>query len=198
MHTSPPDTPRYGSVIELARKGAGLSMQRAADAAGISKATWIDSTRGYRRRGAEWETVEPKPETIARMARAVGISPERLKTEGQHPEAAEILAEIQRTQPALQRPAAPRPALRDTGGIPVVSADPAELAPYIEQVWAEVAAAKAFHGPHPAGEQVFPADPDEARMWDREVLTEPERVRLVAFIRMMAGRTQTNGGRKAS
>lgn len=97
MNTAPPDPPPYGVLIERARRGAGLSIQKAATAAGVSKASWIDIVRGYRKRGADKppEPTDPRPETIARMAYAAGLSPERLRKEGDHPGAADILAEIQ-------------------------------------------------------------------------------------------------------
>jgi hypothetical protein len=41
-----------------------------------------------------------KPVTIAHMAYAVGLSPERLESEGQNPEAAAILREVIRQQDA--------------------------------------------------------------------------------------------------
>lgn len=99
--TPPPPPPAYGALIEKARKAARISVQAAADRAGISKATWIDAARGYRKRGGTREAVDPKPETIARMAHAVaGITPRRLAEEGSRPDAAEVLAEIQRPPPA--------------------------------------------------------------------------------------------------
>ena len=105
MNTAPPPQPPYGILIELARKGARLTVQEAADRAGVSKATWIDSVRGWRRRGGVVEHIEPKPETVAHMACAAGVSPGRLEAEGQRPDAAEILREILRPQ---QQPAAPQ------------------------------------------------------------------------------------------
>ena len=107
MDIAQPAPPPYGSLLEVARKGAGLSIQRAADAAGISKATWIDTVRGYRKRNGAWEHIEPKSETIARMAHAVGVSPERLTEEAGRPDAAEILTEIGRGASSVPRPSAP-------------------------------------------------------------------------------------------
>lgn len=110
MDTPPPPPPPYGVLIEKARKAAGgLSIQRAADRAGIAKATWIDNARGYRRRGDHWERVDPKPETIARMAQAAGVTPDRLTGEGQRPDASEILTEMSRPGTAPAQPAFPEP-----------------------------------------------------------------------------------------
>jgi transcriptional regulator with XRE-family HTH domain len=104
MDTAPPPAPPYGSLIERARKGIRLSIRAAAAHAGISKATWIDNVRGHRKRGGVWERIDPKPETIARMAHAAHITPKRLAGEGpgegQRPDAAEILEEILRNPPA--------------------------------------------------------------------------------------------------
>lgn len=106
MDTSPsPQLPPCGALIEVARKGARLTIQAAAKRAGVSKATWIDSVREYRKRDGSREPVDPKPETIARMAHAVGVSAKRLEIEGEHPDAAEILTEILRREPVSTEPA---------------------------------------------------------------------------------------------
>lgn len=91
------------------------------------------------------------------------------------------------------------PARATTGEMPVITADFGELSPYVDAVWGEVGRAKAEFGPSPDGRQVFPHNVHEARMWEHR-LPEPERVRLISFIRMMDHRTLgTNGhDRRAS
>lgn len=89
---SSPPRPPYGELIEEARAAARLSKREAARRAGISDAWWR-----YVIAGRQGETPVPgSPETVAAMARAVGVTPERLETEGQRPDAAEIL----RTEPS--------------------------------------------------------------------------------------------------
>jgi hypothetical protein len=116
---TPPPAPPYGILIEVARKGARLSLRRAAELAGVSKATWIDNARGYRKRDNAWEPVNPKPETIARMAHAAAVSAKRLESEGGNPAAAQILREIERPQtPVPPLSAVPDPpALPDSGTV---------------------------------------------------------------------------------
>lgn len=81
-----PSVPPYGELIEELRESADISMQRAADLAGISKQTWNDIVKGHTRK--------PRARTIARMARAVSLSPDRLKEKGQRKDAADILREM--------------------------------------------------------------------------------------------------------
>jgi hypothetical protein len=130
MRTSPPPPPPYGALTDLARKGTGITVLLAARRAGVSKATWIDNVRGYRWRDERWEPVHPKPDTIARMAAAVRISPERLATEGERPDAAEILREILRQGPGPEPPAitaVPEPAAGGDAAA-VLLTDPVEQA----------------------------------------------------------------------
>lgn len=175
MDTSPPPQPPYGTLIEIARKGVHLSVQAAADRAGVSKATWIDNVRGYRKRGGQWESVNPKPETIADMAGAVGISPERLASEGRHPGAAEILEEMGREQASslpLSRIGPPEPA--DDFPQEALRAFGPAAEPIRREIAGRAETAAAAHGidvtaPGAAlqGAWVFPRDPVLAAQWDR-------------------------------
>jgi transcriptional regulator with XRE-family HTH domain len=81
-----PSVPPWGELIEELRESADASMQRAADSAGISKQTWNDIVKGHTRK--------PRARTIARMARAVGLSPDRLEEKGHRKDAADILREM--------------------------------------------------------------------------------------------------------
>lgn len=84
--------PPHGALIEEAREKARLSRREAARRAGISGNWWKFVVTGY-----QGETpVRGGAETVARMARVVGLSPERLESDGQRPDAAEILREIER------------------------------------------------------------------------------------------------------
>lgn len=97
--TSPPARPE-GALLRLARQAAGLTIPDAVRLSGVSKARWSTVESGYESRGGVSRPVNAKADTIARMARAVGLTPERLESEGQRPDAAGILREILRAQPA--------------------------------------------------------------------------------------------------
>jgi transcriptional regulator with XRE-family HTH domain len=97
-----PAVPPYGDLFERARKSRRITIQQAAAAAGIVKQTWIDIVKG--------RTARPKADTLADMARAVGVSPERLEAEGHQGEAADILREMLRESPT-SAPLRPVPSL---------------------------------------------------------------------------------------
>jgi transcriptional regulator with XRE-family HTH domain len=116
-----PVAPPYGDLFERARKSRHITIQRAAESAGIVKQTWIDIVKG--------RTARPKPGTLAGMARAVYVSPERLEAEGGQGEAADILREMLRESPDLSPPPSPAAGapLRQVPSLPAVDlAGPAE------------------------------------------------------------------------
>lgn len=94
----PPARPE-GALIRLTRQASGMTVPEAVKRSGVSKARWSQVESGYETRNGVTRPVQVKPDTLARMARAVGLSPERLESEGQRPDAAEILREILRSQP---------------------------------------------------------------------------------------------------
>lgn len=103
---SSPPKPPYGELIEQARLEAGISKREAARRAGISDAWWR-----YVTEGRQGETPVPgTAETVAAMARAVGLSPERLEGEGSRPDAAALLREPPRIPRTETEPAEPEPA----------------------------------------------------------------------------------------
>ena len=89
----PPARPE-GPLIRLARQAAGLTIPDAVRRSGVSKARWSTVESGYESRDGEPRLVKAKADTIARMARAVDLSPERLESEGERADAAQILREI--------------------------------------------------------------------------------------------------------
>lgn len=95
MSTSEPEPPPHGILIEDAREAARLSKREAARRAGISDAWWRYLVRGYQKAPGD---LSSPADTIARMAHAVGLTPERLESEGQRPDAAEILRGIIRSR----------------------------------------------------------------------------------------------------
>lgn len=80
-----------GQLIESALRMKGISGRQAAAEAGISDARWRQIVNGYQSAGGgQTITVVGPDETIARMARVVGVTPEQLRAAGR-PEAADLL-----------------------------------------------------------------------------------------------------------
>jgi transcriptional regulator with XRE-family HTH domain len=103
MHRPPP--PPEAALIHLVRDAAGLKIPGVAHLAGISPARWSQIENGYESRRGHVKPVTARAVTLAHMAAAVGLSPERLETEGGRPDAAAILREIHRSpQPTALRP----------------------------------------------------------------------------------------------
>lgn len=98
-------------------------MAQAAAVAGVSLARWSHIENGHETRQGTTRPVKAKADTLARMARAISLSPERLESEGQRPDAAEILREILRTPP--EGPATERP-LAAVPGPGVLPDDPSD------------------------------------------------------------------------
>lgn len=117
MEASPPPE---ASLLYRARESAGVTLADAAKAAGITDTRWSQIERGHERRKGIDVPARARAGTLARMARAIGIPPERLESEGQRPDAAEILREILR-----QPTPGPRP-LRPALSVPVTAASEAE------------------------------------------------------------------------
>jgi hypothetical protein len=96
------------------------------------------------------------------MAAVVGISPEQMETEGQRPDAAEVMRET-----ALR--AASTPPARDLpANFPSVTPEmAADMASYVDEVRLRVQLARRHH-PDGAlsGREVFPLDPRSAFFWD--------------------------------
>lgn len=95
MHT--PKPPPEAVLLRLARKAAGATVEETARAAGISKA-WLSSIEnGYDTRTDDGtRPVRAKDEVVARLAAFLHISPGRLETEGERPDAALVLTEMYR------------------------------------------------------------------------------------------------------
>lgn len=95
----PPARPE-GALIRLVRKAAQISVPEAARLAGISKARWTQIESGRESRNGIEKEVNAKADTLAHMAHAVGVAPDRLEAEGGRPDAAEVLREILRDEEA--------------------------------------------------------------------------------------------------
>lgn len=80
-----------GALIERAMRVKGISGRQAASEAGISDARWRQIVNGYMSAGAgQYVSVVGPDDTIARMARVVGVTPEQLREAGR-PESADLL-----------------------------------------------------------------------------------------------------------
>lgn len=161
---------------------------RVADAArlaDISVARWSQIETGQETRHGVRRPVNAKAGTIAHMAYAVGVTPERLAAEGGRPDAADVLREILLREDAGRGEAEPA-SVPDEAAQNVMDTmlgeDESELAPYIGAVRAAVRSAEARYGPEPTGEQVFPHDEDASGSWNVDVLPKPVRIKLVAVI----------------
>ena len=103
-HVVPASTPE-GQLIRRTRELAvpKPSIRTAAKRIGMSAEQWGYVERGYYpgRGDRGGKPFSPPAATLARMARSLGISPDRLETEGQRPDAAEMLrGDAPRTAPA--------------------------------------------------------------------------------------------------
>jgi hypothetical protein len=91
------DTPRQtreGRLIEAAATATGLSVKKLAANAGISDTRWRHIVKGWQPGpGGGQNPVVAPPLTLARMAFAVGVSPEDLAQTGRT-DAAELLARM--------------------------------------------------------------------------------------------------------
>lgn len=98
-----PAPPPEALLIALARKAAGIRAPAAARKAGISKARWSQVENGCEMREGAYRPVRARDDTLAHMAYAIGVTPERLETEGRRPDAAAVLREILR-EPSPEPP----------------------------------------------------------------------------------------------
>jgi transcriptional regulator with XRE-family HTH domain len=103
-----PDPPAEAALLRLVRKARDITVADAAKAVGISKA-WLSSIEnGHDTRGPEGvRPVRASDTIVAHLAAYLRISPERLETEGDRPDAALVLREIlaiRRREAAPPRP----------------------------------------------------------------------------------------------
>ena len=101
-----PPPPPEAVLIRLVRQAAKVTVRGAAKRAGISTARWTQIEQGYETRDGEPRAAWAPPDTLAYMAAAIDLPAGRLETEGQRPDAAAVLREMQR-QPGTPPPAPP-------------------------------------------------------------------------------------------
>lgn len=104
--TKPNQTPE-GRALEAGRKTVGLSFRAAAALADISESWWRNIESGFQSMGGGWyKPVDDAPaDTIARMARAVGVSPDELRGAGREDAARELEHLMTRDAAAIDREA---------------------------------------------------------------------------------------------
>jgi hypothetical protein len=91
-----PAPPPEAVLIRIAREAARIKTPASSRAVGISTARWSQIEQGYETKpGGVYKPVRAPDGTLAHMASAVGVSPERLEQAGR-PDAADILREILR------------------------------------------------------------------------------------------------------
>lgn len=168
-----PPAPPEAVLIRLAREAADIRVAVAAKGAGVSVARWSQIETGSETRNGKMSPVRAKAGTIARMAREIGISPERMAAEGERPDAAEIIREIIRQDgesqdaPPPAQPAAPRRVLPT---LAIALADP-DIDRYLSVVALE-------------REKRMPPRDEEAHIWNSLLLDEDEMQVLAAFRRL--------------
>jgi len=180
----PPAPPSEARLLKLARLNhrPRLSVADAARLAGVSPSLWRQVEAGYSTpaAGVRVPKVAP-PDTLAIMARALGITPADLA--GAHrADAAAVLADLLRE--------APEPAAVSGAAViepPAITADTEDaeavasagiialLPPHERRVWEEIRR-------HPEGTpaEVIFSDPLERALWRRTLAPEDQRVREIA------------------
>lgn len=92
--TTRPEPPPEAPLIDAARRQRRITVRELARQARISEALWRQIVSGYESLGAgQYREVRAKPETLARIALALGLTPEQLTRVGRE-DAATALEEI--------------------------------------------------------------------------------------------------------
>jgi hypothetical protein len=132
MTRKPAPTPE-GALIRLVRVAARIRAPAAARDAGISPARWSQVENGYEKRRGKYKAVRAPAGTIAQMARAIGLSADRLEQAGR-PDAAAVLREMERPR-ETQAPLPP-------GEPPALTAEEEQLVEDFKTYLREAKAAK--------------------------------------------------------
>jgi hypothetical protein len=102
--TEVPEQQPEGRLISEALKRSGRSARGAAATAGISDTRWRHIVSGYQPAGAgNYIPVSAPAETLARMAQAVGVTPDQLADAGRGDAAGELL-NLRHATPAASSP----------------------------------------------------------------------------------------------
>lgn len=196
-----PQPPPEGRLIAAAAEHQELSIREAARRAGISYGRWRQITSGFQNVSpGSYAAVRAPARTLAKMAQAVGVTPDELAGAGRE-DAAQVLAEMQRREADAAPPrlkASPR-----RKAAPPASNDP-DLRPWRQQVLREAYEAAGILGrlspgelPEPdqvpgleevllglPGALIFDAD-HEISAWDNPALPLQRKVNVIALTRRL-------------
>jgi len=206
--------PPEAELLYLARSGQHLSIREAARRAGISENRWRQVEAGYQtvRKGVR-VPANATAATLASMARAVGLTPDRLEAEGQRPDAAGILREMQHQHeaavPRLSRVRDDKDAAHDSTGR-AVDAELAASALFLPVLQVRLAEMAGHGNHHPDGAEEFleggdPLDAGEdvaeylAEAWDIAMnapvdLDTAARLVARAWVRVLAYKARKASG----
>lgn len=182
--TPAPDPPPEAVILRVAREATGMTAGQAAEATegAVSATYWRDVERGYGGRRGKQAKARASSRYLAHMARVVSLTPEQL-TEAGRDDAARVLSEILRREHVPDP--APPPADSDYPAAALEGITPGALAPFVQSVRDDFAAAVRKYGMEPAGAQVFGTG-YEAAVWDRHSLSTEDREELIAIFRLFA------------
>jgi hypothetical protein len=161
METRPEPTPE-GKLIDDAAALADISIREAARRAGISYGRWRQIAKGFQNisPGVFAPVRDAPAKTIAKMARAVNVSPEQLVAAGRE-DAAVILADLLRPEPTATPEPAAEPTSPDDADAMENAVIVAALPRREREVWAEM---RRNLQATPAGRDLF-ASPRQAALW---------------------------------
>ncbi len=167
-----PEPPPEGKLIADAADRLDLSIREAARRAGISYGRWRQIVTGYQNVSpGSYALVRAPAKTLAKRARVVGVTAEQMETEGQRPDAAEILREEVHAVHAAAESERP---LRRRERISFDKDGPEGLRPFVQLVRREIFAAIGLLDKFPdnAGLRGGPDLPDPWRIPDVSALLE--------------------------
>jgi hypothetical protein len=173
-----PEQPPEGKLIEDAASQLSLSIREAARRAGISYGRWRQIVQGYQNVSVgSYASVRAPARTLARMATAVGVTPEQMEAAGRVDVADAMRRKAESREVVVAFP--PRKPLAETIALHRDESDvfpqmDEQMTLQVERHLPDVEAAYIFAvagseghpGVLPRGDQVFPHSPHEAERWD--------------------------------
>ncbi|CAL9608564.1 hypothetical protein SUDANB1_05577 [Streptomyces sp. enrichment culture] len=105
-----PEPPPEAVLIKRALKHQRMSGRSAAQATGISDARWRQIVTGFQTVAGVQHAVKAPPDTLARMALVVGVTPAQLREAGREDAAAELV-ELQEAGHVVMTPRVATPTL---------------------------------------------------------------------------------------
>lgn len=171
-----PTPPREAALIATALKRSNLSARAAAQRAGISDARWRQITSGYQTVSGTQVPVRAPADTLARMARTVGATPEQLEEAGRADAAEELRDLAQRDAPPSEE--------REDSGVRALTAVWETLGP--EERKRAMRRLQATEQQEPADKE-RPPYPDMTKqewvIWEWRELSKEDRLTMIDLIR---------------